>query len=132
MSDILEFATYMFFENKDNRLIRLNLQGIENNKDLFLFLIDLFCKGLVICYGINNTVNFDDLDINKFNNIKQKMFNAGIIINLELIQTDVALPTHINSAEIDSESDNKELEDYIFKIYKDTQIYEIRFSLVRT
>ncbi len=132
MSDILEFATYMFLTNKDNKIIRLNLQGIENNKDLFLFLIDLFCKGLVICYGDNNKVNFDDLDVNKFNNIKQKMLNAGIIINLEIIQNVISVPTHINSSEIDSEVEDKNLEDYIFKIYKDLQIYEIRFSLART
>lgn len=131
MSDILEFATYMFLENKLNRIIRLDLQGIENNKDLFLFLIDLFCKGLVICYGENNTVNFDDLDITKFNNIKQKMLNAGIIINLNIIENLFSLPTHINSTEIDSEFDNKELEEYIFKIFKGYQIYEITFSLVR-
>jgi hypothetical protein len=131
MSDIIAFSKYMFLENKNNKIIRLDLQGIENNKDLFLFFIDLFCKGIIVCYGINNTVNFDDLDNEKFNFIKQKMFNAGIIINLNISQNIINLPTHINSSEIDAEIDNKQLEEYIFKIYKEFQIYEITFSLTR-
>jgi hypothetical protein len=59
------------------------------------------------------------------------MFNAGIIINLNISQNIINLPTHINSSEIDAEIDNKQLEEYIFKIYKEFQIYEITFSLTR-
>jgi hypothetical protein len=130
--DIIEFSEYMFISNKENKVIHLDLIGIENNKDLFLFFIDLFCKGLVLCYGENNSVNFDDLDIEKFAHIKTKMANAGIHITLEMIDNPIELPTSINSQDIENESDNKPLEDYIFKIYKGYHTYYITFKLTRT
>lgn len=131
MSDIIAFSEYMFIKNTYNRPIQLNLQGIENNKDLFLFLIDLFCKGLVICYGTNNSVNFDDLDLPKFQHIKSKMANAGIIIDMEITNSPIEIPTSINSEELEAEEDHKELKEYTFKIFKGLHIYNIKFCITR-
>lgn len=131
MSDIIAFTEYMFRKNTNNRPIHLNLEGIESNKDLFLFFIDLFCKGLVVCYGVNNKVNFDDLNMDKFAYIKQKMANAGIQIDLNVKQHPTELQTFINSDEIDAEPEDKELKDYVFKLYNHKTIYEIKFKLGR-
>ena len=129
--DIVDFAEHMFLKNTQNRLMYLNLEGIENNKDLFLFCVDLFCKGLVLCYGSNNTVNFDDLDIDKFMNIRDKMILAGIKVDLAINESPFDLPTAINGPELDDEDENKPVHDYHFKIYKGYNIYDIQFEVVR-
>jgi len=65
--EIGDFAEIMFTKNENNYPIPINFEGIENNKDLFLCFMDLFCKGLIICYGNGNrSINFDDLDLDKF------------------------------------------------------------------
>lgn len=131
MTDITEFSEYMFLHNINNRKIQLNLEGIEDNKDLFLFFIDLFCKGLVLCYGQNNSVDFDTLDLDKFAHIKTKMGNAGIIINLSIVDNPIFMATSINSAEIDAQDCNKSISEYVFKIYKGNHTYNITFILGR-
>lgn len=71
--EIGAFAEYMFRTNTGDRIIQLNLEGIENNKDLFLCFIDLFCKGLVLCYGMGSkSIDFDCLTIERFAYMKKK------------------------------------------------------------
>lgn len=129
MSDIAKFVEYMFIDNNKDRLVELCLEGIENNKDLFLFFIDLFSRGLVMCYG--NPLNFDDLDEIKFGYIQKKLANAGIDIHLVITKNPVPLATSINSAEIDEEDNHKPLESYVFRIIKSNYTYHITFSLRR-
>lgn len=127
--EIGQFAEHMFLRNKDNKPINLSLEGIENNKDLFLFMIDLFCKGLVLCYGTNNSVDFDSLNVENFAYLKKCMHAAGIVITLDIIELPIPIPTSINGAEIDDDVDDKPLESYVFRIYKNSNMYQIRFSL---
>ena len=123
------FAEKLFLKNPLNKTINLSLEGIENNKDLFLFMIDLFCKGLVICFGSGNTVDFDTLNVENFDYLKKCMLTAGIVVNLEIIELPISLPTTINGNEIDKEPDDLPLETYIFRIYKENKLYQIHFAL---
>ena len=59
------------------------------------------------------------------------MANAGIMINLNITNTDETLPTYINGEEIETEEDNKPLDQYVFKIQKQNNIYLISFTLER-
>jgi hypothetical protein len=94
--------------------------------------MDLFCKGLIICYGNGNrSINFDDLDLDKFKYIKTKMANAGIIINMNVIKVEYLLTTSINSDEIEGQLDDLPLESYHFKIYNNFFIYDMSFELHR-
>jgi hypothetical protein len=128
--EIGNFAEYMFKTNKVNKIINLNLVGVENNKDLFCCFIDLFCKGLILCYGQGNTIDFDELDLEKFSYLKTKMECGGIIIKLDIIENPDPCPmTYINSVDIDNAPDNLPLESYCFKIFKENKIYHIYFSL---
>ena len=124
-----EFAEYMFLGNPSHKQINLSLEGIENNKDLFLFFIDLFCKGLVMCYGEDKSIDFDILDIDKFEKLKKSMSNAGIIISLDIITLQTYISTKINSNELDLELNDHLLEYYTFKIYKGYLLFQIKFSL---
>lgn len=130
--EIGDFAEIMFTKNENNYPVPINFQGIENNKDLFLCFMDLFCKGLIICYGNGNrSINFDDLDLDKFKYIKTKMANAGIIINMNVIKVEYLLTTSINSNEIERQLDDLPLESYHFKIYNNFFIYDMSFELHR-
>jgi len=130
--EIGDFAEIMFTKNENNYPVLINFEGIENNKDLFLCFMDLFCKGLIICYGNGNrTINFDDLDLEKFKYIQTKMMNSGIVIHMNVVPVDYELPTSINSNEIESQPDDLSLESYHFKIYNKFYIYDISFELNR-
>lgn len=127
--DIIEFAEHMFVRNRDDRKIALNLQGIENNKDLFMFMIDLFCKGLILCYGDGKSIDFESLTVEKFDHVKRKMANAGIVIKLSVIENETYMPTRVNSAEIEAMPENDPLESYNFKIHHGYNTYLLHFGL---
>lgn len=127
--DIIEFAEHMFVRNRDDRRIGLNLQGIENNKDLFMFMIDLFCKGLILCYGDGKSVDFDSLSIDKFDYIKKKMANAGIVIKLDILQNEIELPTTLNNVDLERAPENDPLETYHFDISHGYTTYRVQFAL---
>jgi hypothetical protein len=144
-----DLAEFMFTKNKSNALIELSLGGIENNKDLFFFCLDLFCKGLVILHGTENKVDLDSITMEQFGDIKNKMELAGIQVNLELTAlpenenttisligendepADVqAITNSVNINEIDQEYDHKELHEYVFRLKMDKFIYLITFNLI--
>lgn len=144
-----DLAEFMFTKNTNNALIELSLGGIENNKDLFFFCLDLFCKGLVILHGTDNKVNLDSITMEQFGDIKNKMELAGIQVNLELIAlpenenttislieeneepSDVeAITNSVNLNEIDQEYDHKQLNEYVFRLKMDKLIFLITFNLI--
>jgi hypothetical protein len=128
--EIGAFAEYMFVTNTTNRLIQINLEGIENNKDLFLCFIDLFCKGLVLCYGMGSkSIDFDCLTLDRFDSMKQKMKNAGIVVNLDVRENDTFMNTAINSEEIDRSPEDLPIESYKFVINSGYKTYNIWFRL---
>ena len=126
-----DLATFMFTKNVNNATLELSLGGIENNKDLFFFCLDLLCKGLVLLYGKYGRVDVERLSFECFNCIKKKMALAGINVKLNVESVDAPEDINaINLDEIHSQSDSDELSDYIFKMKMDKIIYNIAFELV--
>jgi len=136
--EIDELANFMFKRNDNNVVLELSLGGIENNKDLFYFILDLFCKGLVMMFGNEtNSVDVDTITFDNFLSIKEKMLCAGIQINMEHYPNDIPLNDEniskraiINTDEINEAEDNKPLNEYIFKLYSLKNQYIISFSLI--
>jgi len=134
--EIDELAEFMFKRNDNNVILELSLGGIENNKDLFYFILDLFCKGLVIMFGNNtNSVDVDSITYDNFLSIKEKMLCAGIQVNMEYYPNDIPLndtekKAIINTDEINDASDDKELKEYVFKLFTLKTQYLISFNLV--
>jgi hypothetical protein len=142
-----DLANFMFVRNVNNALVELSLGGIENNKDLFFFCLDLFCKGLVLLFGENGKVDVESLTEEKFNLVKQKMHLAGIDVKLDIYMdpsqsTTVSLindneppdvepiKTSVNINELDMDDDNKPLSEYVFRLRLDSIIYNIHFDIV--
>lgn len=145
-----DLATFMFKKNVNNAVVELSLGGIENNKDMFFFCLDLFCKGLVMLYGENGRVNVENLSQENFMKVREKMNLAGIdvLLDLEMLPdedgTTVSLVTDddmappdveeiknsVNINELDQDiDDNKQLKDYVFKLKMDKVVFNIHFNL---
>lgn len=131
--NINDFAEFMFTKNVNNAEIFLELGGIEDNKDLFYFCLDLFCKGLIYMFGENGKINIELITYEQFNQVKQKMLLAGIVVNLlyEDISNSNSINknTIINLDEIEKDENNLNLKDYEFTITTDKLIYKINFDL---
>lgn len=136
--EIDELANFMFKRNENNVVLELSLGGIENNKDLFYFILDLFCKGLVLMFGNGtNSVDVDTITYENFLSIKEKMACAGIQVNMEHYPNDIPLNEEnlskkvvINTDEINNAAENKPLNEYVFKLCSLKNQYIISFSLV--
>lgn len=95
-----DLAEFVFVKNVNDAIISLTLDGLENNKDLFYFCLDLFCKGLVRLFGNNNTVSVEDITHDQFTGIQKKLKNAGILVELsirEIHTSEADAPSHDTS-----------------------------------
>lgn len=131
--EVDQLADFMFLRNANNAIIELSLGGVEDNKDLFCFLTDLFCKGLVMRFGVNGRrVELDDLTLENFKEIKDKMGLAGIDVQLLMSSNDCNLKPGINLKEIDDMPPSTPLEEFRFTVISSTHIYSIYFTLKHT
>jgi hypothetical protein len=129
--DVSDFAEFMFVRNVNNSIIELSLGGVENNKDLFCFLVDLLCKGLVLMFGQNNRLEIENLTLEDFLALKRKMGLAGIQVNLDITPNTENTPCSVNIYDIEQYPDDALLQDYKFIVTSPGSIYQIGFNLVK-
>ena len=121
------FADFMFLKNTQDAIIDLSLGGIESSKDLFCFLVDLLCKGLVLLFGSNGSVELESITENDFELVVKKMSNAGIKVMIEV------KPNHTGRSlgiVFDEQANFPKLEEYFMDIIANDRIYHIRFELI--
>lgn len=107
--EVDDLAMFMFRNNSHDVIVELSLGGIEDNKDLFYFCLDLFCKGLVLMYGEDNKLIINNIQIEQFGFVKKKMENAGICVNLDIV-----------SEAVDADADTKGSDDFPKDLPKDS------------
>jgi hypothetical protein len=127
---MMEAVEFIFKGNTNNQKVLLNIPNLEKGYDLFLFLVDVLCKGLVILYGLDGRVRVDQITPDQIAVIKQKLYNAGInlVINTTCDQSErrklvpyiLTPPGAIN------------VEDYKLIIPSDGVKHEVQFNLMRT
>lgn len=142
-----DLAEFLFLKNVNNVSVELSLGGIENNKDLFFFCLDLFCKGLVFLYGEGTkSVTIDKLTEKQFQYIQNKMLCAGIHVNLVVFPLDIELDvvdTEASTSQISQQNkcvlnvdeltrapDSMPIKDYEFKLFNNDMMYVISFELI--
>ncbi len=135
-----DLAKFMFTENVNDVTIELSLGEIANNKDLFFFCLDLFCKGLVILYGGGSrSISIDTITEDQFKHIQKKMMCAGIKVNLNIFPLDIEVEVKdennrnisvLNIQELTEAPDNKPFHEYEFKLINQDMMYTINFNLV--
>lgn len=126
--EVDELANFIFVKNVNNAIIELSLGGVENNKDLFCFFVDLLCKGLVLLFGNGNKVSVDQLTLDDFEKIKKKLACAGIRAMLECTENNGDI-VGVNLYELEKHADDDPLESFMLKLTSDTMVYKVMFSL---
>lgn len=133
--EIEDFADFMFIRNTDNKPLEVSMGGLDNNKDMYFFCLDLFCKGLVLLFSNDgHSVAVEELSQDDFNLVKTKMACAGINVHLEVKQTvleNLNDGSLTNLKDIDMQDDNMPLENYKFELNTYPYKYIISFSLFR-
>lgn len=131
MSGLVEYV----FRNEKNTKIYLNLpfgeEGIRNDHDLFLFFVDLLCKGLVLLYGNGGQrVLIDNLSFENIDYVKSKLKNAGVILNIQTKEV-IGDKSIVVKPAIVSEGNTNTLKDYVLRIVTNGLEYNISFELLR-
>lgn len=126
--EVDNLAEFMFFKNTNDTKIELELNGIENKKDLFCFFVDLLCKGLVLLFGINGKLDIDSLTIEQYKQVAKKMANASIFANVDVMDNAQKRPSGVYCS--NELPDNLELKDYAFIITTNMRIYMILFEVL--
>ena len=122
-----DLAEFVFLKNTNNTKIELTLGGIENNKDLFCFCLDLFCKGLILLFSEDGKrVLVEDMTFDQFEMVKTKLACAGVRAHLDVIESksDVA---YTNVVDIDADEDGKAIDEYKFMLQNTTHLYTLYF-----
>ncbi|QOI90230.1 hypothetical protein QKU58_gp101 [Pyramimonas orientalis virus] len=143
--DVSEVAKYIFKTNKEQE-IYLNVKSIKTSRDLFFFLFDIFCKGIVILYGENNKMKLNDLQPYQFDEIKEKLKYAHIKLYMEMFDKATAimldlLPDNDNEyneknvikksiEEILLMKEDEDLNAYMFKLYMNENLFCIHFDII--
>lgn len=123
-----DLAEFVFSKNTNNTKIELTLGGIESNKDLFCFCLDLFCKGLVLLFSEDGTrVHVEDMTHEQLEMVKKKLACAGINAHLDVVESESDM-AYTNVAEIDADEDGKAIEAYKFRLQNLTHMYTLFFS----
>lgn len=128
-----DVAEFIFIKNVNNVPIEITMGGIENNKDMFYFCLDLFCKGLIMLFSKDGkSVSVEELTLEDFRVVQTKMSCAGIRLALD-VQTESneasQNKTLTNLSDTERESDTKPLEEYKFILNTIPFCYTVSFSL---
>jgi hypothetical protein len=136
------FARFIFCEN-DGRPVDIHIHGLDTSRDLFKLCLDLLCKGLFLLYGKDKggdkgVLCLDDITLDDFDVVQQKLKHAGIRCILETYQLeecsedtlDLWTQNFLNLQAMDAQDPSKlQLSDYIFELQTATHIYKIKFEV---
>jgi len=149
---INDIARVIFLQNSGDAKIVLDIDGLENTKDIFCFCLDLLCKGMVLVYGKDDKVSISDLSIEQFQYLSKRMELAGfkVLLNIQPMGTDdveaeagteAGSDEHkkaktfnkmvVSIAGVKSMDDNLDIKDYKFELLVEDMLYTIRFDIVR-
>lgn len=137
--DIDGVAPMIFLKNENDQPINLNLiEPLQDTKDIFFFLVDLFFKGIYYItvghYGNCETVRLSEMTLETvFKAIKKlKCINIDVLLKVndtEIFEPDrvrLILKTSISAAK--AMPSNLQLKDYIIMIPINQTVYDLRFN----
>lgn len=142
--NVSELANYIFVKN-DNKELYININSLKTKKELFFFLFDIFCKGIILLYGENNKIKLNNLESFQFEEIEKKFRYAHIKLNMIHYDLDTAIlldllsENDLNQKNIIQDSindimkmnDNENLYDYVIKLYMNNTLFCINFDIIR-
>lgn len=133
-----ELAQFIFVENTKNKLVGIQIDGIQSTSDMFSFCVDLLYKGLHLLYGVEKvnddgsrqfTVRIDEITMDQFEKIKDRLRLAGIEVNLAV--KDVGARKNCMYTEIEMQhSEAPLLEHHHMIVAMVKTVYDISFKLI--
>jgi hypothetical protein len=88
--NIEDLATFVFKTNEEKNVI-LEVNSLRTVKELFYLCFDLFCKGLVILFGVNNKLVLNKLRENQIEEVRNKLLDVHINTNVVQYSKDTAI-----------------------------------------
>lgn len=132
----------IFLENPSGNHISIEYSQLQTSKDLFFFLFDLFCKGVVALYSDDGgtSVDLTALSASQLKHVAERMALAGIAAVLEddVEGRDVeggAAPgaqTHINMPQLTAMPDDAPLDAFVLRLRMQGRAYRLSFRLERS
>jgi hypothetical protein len=133
-------ADLVFRQNPHDRGLELCLPELHGPADLFFFLLDLFCKGLVLLYGARDAgrpgrmrLPLETLDAEQLAHVQKKLGNAGIQALCRVGPNARGLPTGAsNMAALVAMAEAgaaQSLEQYGFWLVEGDRVLEIAFRV---
>lgn len=144
--DVQDLAQCIFMNNTNDVNILIETNNIKCNQDLFFFLFDLLCKGLILVYSHENSnkVCLNHLTVEQFDFMKKKFKNAHIKLNiitydietallLDLVDKDYKSRNLIRDSidHIQSMGENESLSEYVFNVLMDDNLFSINFEVLK-
>ena len=139
--DIDGLAPMIFLKNPNDLPIKLNLlDPIENGKDLFFFLLDLFFKGIyyLSCghYGNCERIKLSELTLDTVFQAVRKLRNINVKVMLSISEDEeydtdkvrYMLKSSISKAK--SQPADLRVCEYMIYIPLNYSVYELRFDLI--
>lgn len=126
-----DLAEFIFVANRNNAKLEIDFSRLGNCKELFLFLVDLVCKGLILLYSPEKrSIELDTVTNEQFHFIASKFKPAGIDLVLKVSENSAQLPTSVEISPIfDEIQPFTPLESISLCITNPQIIYEISFHL---
>lgn len=139
--DIDGLAPMIFLKNPDDLPIKMNLlDPIENGKDLFFFLLDLFFKGIYYVtvghYGNCEIIKLSELTLDTVFKAIRKLKNIKVKVMLVISEDDQFDSTKVrymlksSIADAKCMPDNLNLSNYMVLIPLNSSVYQLRFDLL--
>tara|TARA_Y100000389_G_scaffold204710_1_gene259123 strand:- start:2927 stop:3364 length:438 start_codon:yes stop_codon:yes gene_type:complete len=142
--DVDELATFIFKKNTEHKELYLNIRSLKTTKELFFFLFDIFCKGIILLFGENNKMKLNSLEPYQFEIIKEKMKYAHILLTMTTYDESTAklldlIPENVKEKNVIQDSinditkmeENEPLTEYVFKLFMNETLFCINFDIIR-
>lgn len=139
--DIDGLAPMIFLKNPNDLPIKLNLlDPIENGKNLFFLLLDLFFKGIYYLsvghYGTCEIIKLSELTLDTVFQAVRKLRNINVKVLLSISQDEeydtdkVRYMLKSSIAKAKSMPANLKVTEYMIYIPLNYSVYELRFDLI--
>lgn len=133
---IADAIRFMFVENTKDQPVYLNVPQLSEAYDLFLFFVDLLCKGLVLLYGEGGRLIIDKVTQEQMAVVIKKLKNAGIELTIDCTQANTQTTPHEQPAPpqapyIITPPGARNVSDYKLIINSSGLKYQISFNVLR-
>lgn len=142
IDEMNQLVKFVFSDNRHNNRMVIESSDFKNTRDLYFFCIELTMKGMSFLYGDENQkVDIEYLSLDQLENIKTKLANAAIELNVDITPVETNLDNNktaeteestqiIYGIPFDDLSRNSKLEEYSLKLIKKNNLYVIRFKIM--